>query len=459
MALAGGLAAPLSMPVAGPLSVPGRIEFDRRAGPVGDLIEASLTRPGADPELAAFYAARGERPLWVQGRRLRPETREVVFLVERAGEEDLDPADYHPGELAEAVHSAASGRPADLARAELALSAALGAYAEDLHRAKPAAQLLYSDPAFPPPDLDRRSTLELLAAARSLGAGLDALRRMNPHYEQFRAALAEEVARGGPNVDVIRANLERARALPVELGHRYILVDVTTQRLWAYEAGQPVFSMKVIVGKPSEPTPAMAAVVRYAVFRPYWNVPPDLVSANVAPKVLKYGMTYFRGEHLEALSDWTDGARVLDPTKVNWRAVALGRKELRVRQRPGPDNMMGRVKFIFPNELGVYLHDSPLRPLFAPDERLFSSGCIRLEDAPRLARWLLGEAALAAGQGPGPPETRTDLPEPTPVYILYLTAAPSAAGVALRKDVYGRDAALLAELGPAEPSASWLASW
>jgi murein L,D-transpeptidase YcbB/YkuD len=140
---------------------------------------------------------------------------------------------------------------------------------------------------------------------------------------------------------------------------------------------------------------------------------------------------------------------------VNWRAVAAGKKDIRVRQLPGPGNMMGQVKFMFPNELGVYLHDSPLRDLFGGDERLASAGCVRLEDATRLATWLLDESVVAEGEEPGPPETRVDLPSPVPVYLVYFTAAPTSQGLSLRKDIYGRDPALIAQLeGGSTASAS-----
>ena len=450
IALAGGLAAPAAMPIAGPL-VPAYFVAARQAGVVGERVAASLARPGADPELAAFYAARAERPLWIEHGRVRPEARQLIALIDGAAADELDAAAYRPEALREAVRVAQHGRAEDLARAELALSEALGAWAADLHRPPPAAAVLYSDPQFQPPPATRLAALQAVAGAPSLRVGLEGVARMNPIYQALRDALAAERARGGPNVAVIRANLERARALPADLGRRYLLVDIAAQRLWTYEDSRPVDSMKVVVGKPSEPTPQMAALVRYAVFRPYWNVPSDLAEDSVAPKVLRQGLAYFRAQHLEALSDWSDQAKPLDPKKIDWRAVAAGRRELRVRQLPGPDNMMGQVKFMFPNELGVYLHDSPLRRFFAGDERLASAGCVRLEDASRLARWLLGEAAVAVGELPGPPETRVDLAEPVPVYMLYLTAAPTTEGLSLRKDIYRRDAPLIAELQGSAP--------
>jgi L,D-transpeptidase YcbB len=194
--------------------------------------------------------------------------------------------------------------------------------------------------------------------------------------------------------------------------------------------------MRVIVGKPTEQTPMMAGLMRYTVVNPYWNVPPDLVRTRVAPKVLDGGVSYFRSMRYEALSGWSSDARVLDPQQLDWAGIAAGRQELRVRQLPGGENMMGRMKFMFPNDLGIYLHDTPAKELFKEADRRFSSGCIRVEDAPRLARWLFGKVPTARS---GKPEQHVDLPDPVPVYITYLTAVPGAGGIVFRDDVYGRD--------------------
>ena len=225
---------------------------------------------------------------------------------------------------------------------------------------------------------------------------------------------------------LIWLNLERSRALPPNPGGRHILVDAAAARLWLYENGRPVDTMKVIVGKPSQPTPMLAGLMRFVAVNPYWNVPPDLVRDNIAPKVLEEGPSYMKRMRYEALSDWTAQARVLDPAEIDWAAVASGETTLRVRQLPGDGNAMGKMKFMFPNEFGVYLHDTPERHLFKDDARRFSSGCVRVEDAERLAEWLFG---------------------PVPVYITYFTASPTEQGIAFREDAYDRDAAQLAEWG------------
>jgi murein L,D-transpeptidase YcbB/YkuD len=290
---------------------------------------------------------------------------------------------------------------------------------------------LYDDGSF---DAELEQALADYRAAHGLGAGgvadaatIRSLNRGPDYYERL-----------------IARNIDRARALPADLGRRFILVDTAAARLWMYEDGRPVDSMRVIVGRPASQTPMMAAYVRYAVLNPYWNVPPDLVRERIAPNVLSQGLPYLQARGYELLSGYGDDAQPVEPETVDWAAVAAGQQELVVRQRPGAGNMMGAVKYVLPNELGIYLHDTPERQLFQGADRRQSSGCIRLEDAPRLGTWLFGHRLTTASNDP---EQRVDLPEPVPVYITYFTAAPDEGRIVFRDDVYGRDRDALAASG------------
>jgi len=142
------------------------------------------------------------------------------------------------------------------------------------------------------------------------------------------------------------------------------------------------------------------------------------------------------------LSDWGAEPQPIDPSMVDWQAVADGRIQVRVRQNPGPYNAMGRMKFMFPNSEGVYLHDTPDKQLLNEAARLFSGGCVRLEDAPRLGKWMFGKALNPKGAGP---DEKVELDRPVPVYIAYLTAMPEDGRLAFYEDIYGRDQAALAE--------------
>jgi murein L,D-transpeptidase YcbB/YkuD len=473
-----------------------------------DAVRAEATAPGVPADVAAFYRARGERPLWIHSGRLRPEATRLADVISGAWRDGLAPERYGAAELNAALAAARNGGARPLARAEVLLTEALASYAADLHRPPRGAAMVLTDAALPVP-IDRRGVLASIGDGQALGSRITALLQMHPVYDALRSALADYQAEWsslpeiripsgpalrsgarGPRVALLRRrlalpdadefdpataekvrafqvvhglpatgradavtiaalnrgpesyertlrlNLERARALPGQPGERHILVDAGGAELWLYEGRRAVDSMKVIVGKPSSPTPLMAGVIRYAVVNPYWNIPEDLVRTSLSRRMIKQGSRQFAKERLEALSDWTESATVVDPTRIDWRDVAAGRTALRVRQKPGSGNVMGRIKFMLPNRLGVYLHDTPNKAPFARGDRFLSSGCVRLQDAARLGRWLQ-DGRTPAGSNP---EQRVDLKRPTPVYITYFTVAIGADGRAIfRPDVYGRD--------------------
>jgi murein L,D-transpeptidase YcbB/YkuD len=239
----------------------------------------------------------------------------------------------------------------------------------------------------------------------------------------------------------IWTNLARIRAIPAMPQGRHILVDTASARLWMYEDGRPVDSMRVVVGKPELQTPMMAGFVRYAILNPYWNIPDDLVRNTISANVLDRGLAYLRTGGYQVLADWRPDAALLDPATVDWGAVHDGSRRVHVRQLPGGDNFMGKVKFVFPNAQGIYLHDTPDKHLLREDARQLSSGCIRLEDAAKMHRWLMG-APLPARVREA--EQTVPLPEMVPIYVTYLTAMPEGTNIAFHTDPYGRDGVQLA---------------
>lgn len=198
---------------------------------------------------------------------------------------------------------------------------------------------------------------------------------------------------------------------------RYVLVDAASARLYMIEDGHVRDSMRVIVGKPETPTPELKDVINYATLNPYWHVPPDLTRTLVAVRVLKDGPTYLTDRGYEVVSLFARDARVIPPDRVDWKAVADGTAHIYVRQRPGPANSLGQFKFDLPDGDGIYLHDTPKKELFAQDARNLSHGCVRLEDAPKLARSLLGNDPPVASAAP---EQHVALPHPVPIKISYL---------------------------------------
>jgi murein L,D-transpeptidase YcbB/YkuD len=410
--------------------------------PTASKVESGPLQPvRVSADIAAFYRERGSRPLWVGRNGPRPEALRLAAEIAHATDHGLDPARYGSADLAAALEAASSGDPAARARADLLLSRAYAAFIRDLRfPARGGKGVTWVDSELTPKPPEARALLEAAAAAPDLGRHLAEATAMNPLYAALSRGYARRRA-ASPRLSAaeekaIRANLDRARLIPALPG-RYVIVDAGSARLWMIDGGRVEGPTRVIVGKPNMQTPTMAGYIRYVTLNPWWNVPPDLARQR-AKKVLKSGPSLLRRENMELLSDWSDRPRVISASQVDWSAVASGKTSLRMRQRPGGNNVMGAMKFMLPNRLGIYLHDFPDKSLFARADRRISSGCVRLEDAPRLARFLF------AGRPPRPagpaPEQNVDLPEPVPVYITYLTALPDPVrGIALQRDVYARD--------------------
>ena len=402
---------------------------------------AAGVQPAAAQSVADFYRARNNAPLWLAPSAGNAAER-LVALLSTASLDGQNPDRYQTAALQQALQAARGGKRKLVERADQQLSEAFVAYVRDLKH-DPGLGILYVDPDLRPAPPSAMAVLLQAAAAPSLSNYVQSIGWMNPLYGQLRQALANHSFASDHERQLLTVNLERARALPSG-PHRYVLVNAAQQRLYMYENGQLIDSMRVVVGKPKYPTPMMTAWIRYASLNPYWFVPPDLAAERIAPNVLKRGLRYLDELGYQVLSDWDEHPRIIDPSTIDWQAVADGKLEVRIRQLPGAHNSMGRMKFMFPNEVGVYLHDNPERELFEQASRLYSGGCIRLEDASRLGRWMFGRDLQWEGAGT---EEKVPLAAPVPVYITYLTAMPDSGSIAYYDDVYGRDAARLASMG------------
>jgi murein L,D-transpeptidase YcbB/YkuD len=210
--------------------------------------------------------------------------------------------------------------------------------------------------------------------------------------------------------------MERMRWLPRSLGARYIYVNVPAFRLEAYDSGQKKLEMKVVVGAEYQgrATPVFSDSMEFVVFRPYWNVTPDIAAKEFFPK---YGTALPAG--YETYNE--KGA-------------------LRIRQVPGDKNSLGLVKFMFPNDFNIYLHDTPAKELFNRADRAASHGCIRLEKPDQLAEWVLGWDNARVQQAMHGTNNRTvNLPKKIPVYIVYFTAYARDGQLYFGDDLYNRD--------------------
>jgi murein L,D-transpeptidase YcbB/YkuD len=423
MLRAGGFAA-LAVALASPIAL--TIPTPASAQRLGD--------GGAD--VADFYRARGGQPLWFSPRS-GAAAQQLVQLLSTARADNRDPKRYRAGAVAGAVRAAASGNPEAVRRADMMLSQAFVAYVRDLKR-DPSVGIIYVDPELRPAPPSAEAILQQAASAPSLAEYVGQMQFMNPIYASLRQALASRIYSNSREYRKLVLNLERARALPSGRG-RYVIVNPPAARLYMYENGRVVDSMRVVAGRPGQisETPMMNAFVRYVALNPYWNSPPDITARKLAPKVLLRGRAYLNQQGYEVVDQFGPGARVLNPMSVDWKGVVAGRVQVNLRQKPGPANSMGRMKFMFPNVQGIWLHDTPEKEKIEEAARLQSNGCVRLEDARRLERWLFN------GRAPNPkgarPEQKVTLPAPVPLYITYLTAVPSGTSIVYFDDFYGKD--------------------
>jgi L,D-transpeptidase YcbB len=396
----------------------------------------SADRLPAAAAVAQFYGNRAE-PLWLRS----PEA--IAALLQELRASPIDGFAEGP-ELASAIEQALGdaqiGIPGAAPEAERLMSNAFVMHAQALGWPG-TARMIFADPALSPRVPTPAEVLRQAAEAPDLAAHVRRTAGVNSIYSALRQAAAVDMRFLGAPSRSLRASLDRARLLPAS--GRYVLVDIASQQLLMMEDGRVADRMKVVVGKPDMKTPLMAGTLRQVTFNPYWNVPVDLAAKNIAPNVRKLGVQWFKSRGYEVLSGFEPDARVVDPETVDWKAVEEGRIEARVRQKPSSTNMMGDMKFQFPNDLGIYLHDTPERNKFDEAERAFSSGCVRLEDAARLGRWLLGREPVAPSSRP---EHEVALERPVPVYLTYLTVRPEADGtLAYAPDIYGLDQQLETE--------------
>jgi len=290
----------------------------------------------------------------------------------------------------------------------------------------------------------------LVAAIKRFQArhGLAVDGRVGP---QTRAAMAVSTQ---DRVRQMALNLKRLRSQPPEAGGRSVEVNIAGAALEGRENGRTVFRTDVIVGTKARPTPRLRSTINRMVLNPTWTVPHTIAREDILPK-LREDPEYLAKNNFQVFDGWGGESSELDPAEMDWSAEDIDITGLRLRQRPGGGNALGRIKFLFPNEHAVYLHSTPSRGLFARSTRTFSSGCVRVRDPLDLASFLLNETetwtpeAVKARINSG--RTQTVRPNRSvPVSLVYLTAWVAEDGtVNFRRDVYGHDQREMATLADA----------
>jgi murein L,D-transpeptidase YcbB/YkuD len=257
-------------------------------------------------------------------------------------------------------------------------------------------------------------------------------------------------------IEIASANMERMRWMPeIDLENELVLVNIANYQLDYFKDGDTTLTAKVIVGKEYNESPVFTAPMSYIVFSPYWNIPPSITSDEIIPSVRKNG-NYLAEKNMEVVSN---SGEVLNPKQVNWSGKEGENFPYRIRQKPGGSNSLGLVKFMFPNDYNIYIHDTPARSLFARESRALSHGCIRIQYPDKFAetllndkKWTKEKIQMAMNQEN---EEVVKLDREVPVLLLYLTFWADESGNGhFRPDIYNRDASVIKALKAAPKSES-----
>ena len=385
-----------------------------------------------------FYESRKDLPAWMDGDKATPRLAALVDALKHSEDEGLDPARYNTDSFQQAIAAAAQNKERyELARIpelDARLTYAYLRYAADLLGWSGNPKAVDATWLAAPNKVDLADHLAKAVSSDKVHESLDELAPSHLQYKGLQTALQHERMNPTGHLDQIRINMERWRWMPRDLGDRYILVNVPAYQMQVMEGNRPVLAMRVVVGDPKHTTPLFSDEMTTVVLSPNWNVPQSIIQKEMLPELVN-DPAYLERQAIQVVG--TSG-ETIDTAAVDWEdesAVA----RLHFRQDPGPKNSLGLVKFLFPNQFDVYMHDTPSHSLFNKEHRALSHGCIRLENPVALAQYVLRDrpewtaerinTAMNAGQEQGVP-----LKEKLPVHIAYFTAWVNADGTVTYTD-------------------------
>ena len=469
-----GLLACLAIGLAGPACRGSSPDVTAELAPILTAERGASKRDKAVwTDVRNVYGVREGEPFWVTDKEVARQADDALAAIRRAAEHGLDPERYGASDLAREIArlrdaERAQRTPAALAKLDSDLTRALLALGRDVavgvSDALPQGVIVREAGRSVP---DVASRLSAIVEEGDFAAWPDDVRPGHPQYAALQAALKALLA-GGPGAapgppepagdpskatpgaaaqlsdrQRIAFNMERWRHMPDDLGARHILVNIPQFHLWVREGDRVVHNQRIIVGTQGDQTPIFSADMDQVVFSPYWNLPESIVEGETLPAILR-NPSYLSRNNMEVLRRSGGAVERVDPSTVDWNDPSVT-KELSLRQRPGPSNALGHVKFLMPNRHAVYLHDTPADQLFDKTGRAFSHGCVRLEEPVALARYVLAdqpewtEGKIQTAMHSGD-EQAVKLRQPLPVHLVYFTAWVDETGqVQIFKDVYSRD--------------------
>ncbi len=429
-----------------PVSLPSVLPIPSIAPSIALALQARRNSKTAQDELLlTYYAARQNEPLWIGPDGYNERAKTVLEALTLAGADGLRPQDYTVSAHVKAGFS--DKDDANKVEAELVLTSAVIRYARDARGArihpKRISALITAEPTLPQPE----EVLGALAIAENAGKALELFNPQQDGYQALRSKLAELRSKPGSPVSLeaeIIANMERWRWLPRDLGLSYILVNIPEYELRVFRDGKIVHQTHVIVGKRETPTPIFSGQMDHLIVNPYWNIPPSIALKEMLPQLQRDPYALQR-KGFEVVK----GGKVVDPASIDWSS---GVRNVGIRQPPGERNALGFIKFMFPNQHAVYLHDTPSRRLFANASRAYSHGCVRVMEPFKLAEIVLsaetGMSEKRLRSMIGGPERYLNLKNTLPVHIGYFTAFVDDAGqLQARPDIYGHSRKVRLALG------------
>ena len=392
---------------------------------------------------AAFYESRNLAPLWLDQGLENARAQSVIARLRAADADGLDPKDYKTPNFA--------GLGADaLAEAELRLTQSVLTFARHLQAGRFHYTRVSRNIELPQQPPEPADILGTVAGTADAGAALEAFSPRHEPYRRLKEALAQLRGKAGAGkgdvsrqIETVIANMERWRWYPRDLGEAHVLVNQPDFTLKVMHNGAQVWTTRIVIGKPSMPTPLLSETMKYITVNPTWHVPPSIV----------------HNEYLPALAQ--------DPTVLDRMGlrVSYSGGSVQITQPPGDGNALGRVRFNFPNRFSVYQHDTPDKYMFAHEVRAYSHGCMRVQDPPKYAEVLLAIArpqehwtAARIRSLFGRSEQDIQLQAvPIWVHLTYQTAFVDDAGkLQLRRDIYNLDgrtlAAIKSQRGTLEPA-------
>jgi murein L,D-transpeptidase YcbB/YkuD len=427
--------------------------------------------------ITSFYEHNGYEPALVLQHLPKGELKVFPAYLSKANQHGLDPEMFKANELNAMIQKIYDNKAIknkeeayqNLANLELATANSLINYSNALEFGVISPRKIYAR-YYTETKRPDSASMQRVFGIKDLRSYLDSIQPKDPQYLALQKALASGYTDPKMTKDeaqrVLMVNLERLRWKNKPNADKYVLVNIADFRLDVIDHGKSVLNMKVVVGegrnkdftdnlqeydendlKKDRPftreTPQLNSMIHSVQVNPVWNIP-ESIATNEITKLAAQDPYYLSNHNIDV---YQDGKKIEDPETIDWSQADVG-KTYSFKQRPGDDNALGKIKFLFNNQSSVYLHDTPAKAGFDLPVRALSHGCVRLEKPLELANALFGEGQKYElikkdMEEPSPEATTLNLPKKVPVYLTYFTAwADDSGSIQVRKDVYGLDIVL-----------------